>query len=118
MFQQDQQGCPVNGTTIEQLFDINIIPTVDLSYQDCDDVNSPNYRPRLTPLVPCKNNCRGVAGVTIVAGGAALVAATTLAATSFSPVLSLIIGEINININMNKKLRIIKIIKTIKTIRD
>ena len=44
-----------------------------------------------TPLFP-------VSGVTIVAGGAALMAATTLAATSFSPVLSLIIGEININI--------------------
>ena len=75
---------------------------MDPSYQDCDEdyFNSPYYLPRRTPLVPCKNNCRGVAGVTIVAGGAALVAATTLAATSFSPVLSLIIGEINI-ININ-----------------
>ena len=35
-----------------------------------------------------------VCGVTIVAGGAALLAATTLAATSITPALSLIFGEI------------------------
>ena len=96
MFQQDNGGlCPAEGTNP---YNSSVIPTVDPSlsygYQGCD------YADRLTPLVPCKNNCRGVAGVTIVAGGAALVAATTLAATSFSPVLSLIIGEINI-ININ-----------------
>ena len=103
MFQQEGLVlgiCPANGTN-PAADDPSIIPTVDPSYQGCNGIDDPSaYRPRLTPLVPCKNNCRGVAGVTIVAGGAALVAATTLAATtSFSPVLSLIIGEINININ-------------------
>ena len=96
MFQFNYGGlCPANGTN-PAVDDPSIIPTVDPIYQDCDY----DGIPRLRPLVPCKNNCRGVAGVTIVAGGAALVAATTLAATSFSPVLSLIIGEINI-ININ-----------------
>ena len=105
MFQQDKGGlCPAEGTN-PFVDDPSVIPTVDPSYQDCGDPNGDgNYFddgvPRLILLVPCKNNCRGVAGVTIVAGGAALVAATTLAATSFSPVLSLIIGEINI-ININ-----------------
>ena len=105
MFQQDKGGlCPAEGTN-PFVDDPSVIPTVDPSYQDCGDPNGDGDPsdgvPRLTSLVPCKNNCRGVAGVTIVAGGAALVAATTLAATSsFSPVLSLIIGEINININI------------------
>ena len=106
MFQQEYGICPIKGTSIDDVYDPNAVITVDPSYQDCDgpdydasgDYDYDPYLPRQFPLVPCKNNCRGVAGVTIVAGGAALVAATSLAATSFSPVLSLIIGELNINI--------------------
>merc|ERR1719195_2277224 len=62
ILQQDAGGiCPAEGTNP---YNSSVIPTVDPSYQDCD--SAPNFIRRLTPLVPCKNNCRGVAGVTIV----------------------------------------------------
>ena len=81
--------------------------TLDPSYQDCGDPNGDgdpsDGLPRLTPLVPCKNNCKG--GETIifinfnnqlkannpisvqypvVADRTALLAAAALGATSFA----------------------------------
>merc|ERR1719195_339105 len=83
--QQDQQGiCPQEGTTFEDLSDPNAVITLDPSYQGCNGLDDPNaYLPRLTPLVPCKNNCKGVQ-YPVVAAGTALLAAAALGATSFA----------------------------------
>merc|ERR1719195_847536 len=80
--QQDGGGiCPAAGTSFNDVIDPNVanLITLDPSYQDCDLEGIP----RLTPLVPCKNNCKGVQNP-VVAAGAALLAAAALGATSFA----------------------------------
>jgi len=88
--------CPAEGTNTAT--DTGT-PTVNATYQGCDDPNGDgDYSDQITrifPFQPCKNNCPGVSGVTIVAGGAALVAGGALAATStITPVLSLFFGGV------------------------
>merc|ERR1719189_559099 len=79
VLQQDNGGiCPAEGTD-PATDDPSVIPTVDPSYQGCDA----NFIDRLTPLAPCKNNCRGVQ-YPVVAAGTALLAAAALGATSFA----------------------------------
>ena len=61
--QQEGGGiCPAAGTSYNDVIDPNAadLITLDPSYQGCDL----DGIPRLTPLVPCKNNCKG--GETII----------------------------------------------------
>ena len=61
MFQQKNGGiCPAEGTNPAT---DSGIATVDPSYQDCADPNGDfdfsDEIKRITPLQPCKNNCKG-----------------------------------------------------------
>ena len=59
-----EDGIEDGGPIVKEVLHLsrvaNAVITLDPSYQGCDGLDDPNdYLPRLTPLVPCKNNCKG-----------------------------------------------------------
>ena len=62
----------------------------DPDREDCDFSELAEFQSEVA--AHCKNNCRGV-NFSVVSGGAALVAASALAASSFSPGIGLLLGN-------------------------